>query len=194
MSYPLELEKIQSKGAEMGPFVPILYGIANCFFDWINKQVNILEIGVRWGTSTNALLWGLRNRARNNNQKLYSIDITNCDHVVTNEELRKYWEFIQGKSSEVVWNKKIDILLIDGDHSYNGVKSDYLKYEPFVKENGIILMHDVLWPKKSPIKVFWDEVQYPKSILPLSRSGLGIIYKVMPPYYNNDIVKINNKL
>ncbi|MFX1395149.1 MAG: class I SAM-dependent methyltransferase, partial [Promethearchaeota archaeon] len=41
-------------------------------------------------------------------------------------------------------NKKIDLLFIDGDHSYDGVKKDFEMYAPLVKKNGIIAFHDIV--------------------------------------------------
>jgi len=37
---------------------------------------------------------------------------------------------------------KIDVLFIDGDHSYEGVKSDFELYSTILSENGIIMIHD----------------------------------------------------
>lgn len=37
---------------------------------------------------------------------------------------------------------KIDILFIDGDHSYEGVKKDFDLYSTILSENGVILIHD----------------------------------------------------
>jgi hypothetical protein len=37
---------------------------------------------------------------------------------------------------------KIDILFIDGDHSYEGVKSDFELYSTILSEKGIIMLHD----------------------------------------------------
>jgi len=36
----------------------------------------------------------------------------------------------------------VDMLFIDGDHSYNAVESDYLNYEPYVRSGGIVAFHD----------------------------------------------------
>ena len=35
-----------------------------------------------------------------------------------------------------------DLIFIDGDHSFDGVKHDFEKFFPFVKGTGIILFHD----------------------------------------------------
>jgi cephalosporin hydroxylase len=39
---------------------------------------------------------------------------------------------------------QIDVLFIDGDHAYAGVKSDYLMYRPLVRDGGIIAFHDIV--------------------------------------------------
>ena len=36
----------------------------------------------------------------------------------------------------------VDLLFIDGDHSYSGEMADYRAYEPFVRAGGIIALHD----------------------------------------------------
>ena len=38
----------------------------------------------------------------------------------------------------------IDLLFIDGDHSFSGVSHDYSKFEPFVRQGGYIIFHDHL--------------------------------------------------
>lgn len=38
-----------------------------------------------------------------------------------------------------------DVLFIDGDHSYNGVKQDWEMYSPLVRRRGIIAFHDHLF-------------------------------------------------
>ena len=39
--------------------------------------------------------------------------------------------------------KKLDFLFIDGDHTYEGVKMDFLRYRELVKEGGWIGFHDI---------------------------------------------------
>lgn len=38
--------------------------------------------------------------------------------------------------------KTIDLLWIDGDHSYEGSKKDFDNFSPLVKNNGLIFLHD----------------------------------------------------
>ena len=39
--------------------------------------------------------------------------------------------------------RKLDVLFIDGDHSYTGVRGDFLSYKQFVREGGTIVFHDI---------------------------------------------------
>lgn len=66
------------------------------------------------------------------------------------------------KVKEQLKNNRIDILFIDGDHSYNGVKKDFEMYSPLVKDNGIIAFHDIVentTPKDSNVNRFWNEIK-----------------------------------
>ncbi|MEO1241795.1 MAG: class I SAM-dependent methyltransferase [Pseudomonadota bacterium] len=53
--------------------------------------------------------------------------------------------------------REFDLLLIDGDHSYEGVKKDYELYAPMVREGGIILFDDYDVAEWPDIKRFVDE-------------------------------------
>lgn len=62
--------------------------------------------------------------------------------------------------------RKIDVLFIDGDHTYEGVKQDFLLYSPLVKNGGSIAFHDIVPHAKAlncEVDRFWNEVshQYP---------------------------------
>jgi predicted O-methyltransferase YrrM len=39
---------------------------------------------------------------------------------------------------------RLDVLLIDGDHSYEGVCRDWAMYAPLVREGGLIVLHDII--------------------------------------------------
>lgn len=45
---------------------------------------------------------------------------------------------------EWLGTEKLDFLFIDGDHSYDGVSSDYRMYSPHVRHGGIIALHDIV--------------------------------------------------
>lgn len=140
----------------------------------------VVEIGVRYGGSTSALILGLANSKQG---CLYSFDIVDCPDVrkrVTEWGLDYLWNFTAMDSQKVTWDQPIDILFIDGDHFYAGAKADYVKFEPFVKQGGFILMHDTKPSTShnySEVKDFLPEVTYPYITLPYGE-GLTIIQKV----------------
>ncbi len=45
-------------------------------------------------------------------------------------------------SQEFLPEKKFDLIFIDGDHSYEGVKFDFEKFKHYLKEDGTIIIHD----------------------------------------------------
>ena len=58
--------------------------------------------------------------------------------------------------------RQIDVLFIDGLHTYAGVKSDYEVFGPLVKH--LIAIHDILTPKNAPkddvdVLRFWEELK-----------------------------------
>ncbi len=58
--------------------------------------------------------------------------------------------------------RKIDLLMIDGDHTYKGVKKDWQMYSPLVKKNGIIAFHDIIFHPKVPeckVHKIWNEIK-----------------------------------
>lgn len=63
----------------------------------------------------------------------------------------------------VLGGEPIDFLLIDGDHTYAGVKRDFELYEPLVREGGIIAFHDIVPHGHDPrcqVDGFWREIRH----------------------------------
>lgn len=50
----------------------------------------------------------------------------------------------QSEVATLLGRRRIDFLLIDADHSYEGVKRDFELYSPFVRRGGLIAFHDIL--------------------------------------------------
>ena len=90
-------------------------------------------------------------------------------------------------------NKKIDLLFIDGDHSYEGVKKDFELYKSSVSKNGIIAFHDIVPDSFSrtgiktssyvgEVPKFWNEIKQNYKSREFIDSddqdgcGIGIIY------------------
>ena len=129
----------------------------------------IVEIGSYLGSSSCFLAAGLQN---NDNSTLYCIDTWGNHCMIYDEDDNKdnnlvekdtYAEFLKntnkykkkiktlrGWSFEVVKHFeengiKIDMLFIDGDHDYEGVKKDWEDYSKHLNKNAIIVFHDTGW-------------------------------------------------
>lgn len=57
--------------------------------------------------------------------------------------------------------RSIDLLFIDGDHTYDGVKRDFELYSPLVRPAGLIGFHDIVEHPNDPdcqVAAFWREI------------------------------------
>lgn len=130
--------------------LPLLYGIAKGV-NWLNPGEPpkvpplMMEIGVRHGISTIALLMACRETGGS----LLSLEIdpewaqdaTDC---VTRMGLQDYWQLQVADSAQYELPKDtlLDVLWIDGDHEERAVSRDFLRFSPFVRRGGYILFHD----------------------------------------------------
>jgi hypothetical protein len=75
-------------------------------------------------------------------------------------------------------------IYIDGNHSYAGVKADYKRFWPFLREGGMMAFHDVMVDKvtdygRCGVKRFWEWVsnKHRNCVTISTSAGLGIIQK-----------------
>jgi predicted O-methyltransferase YrrM len=57
-----------------------------------------------------------------------------------------------------LWNRPIRFLWIDGDHSYQGAKSDFDGFMPHLNPLGVVALHDSLHEFAGPIRVFVEDI------------------------------------
>lgn len=86
-------------------------------------------------------------------------------------------ELIKGYFSEVArsWTRPIDVLHIDGLHTYEAVSEDFYTWVRFVSDGGLILMHDTCVPHFGVRRLF-DEIDLPKLNFRIW-NGLGVVSK-----------------
>jgi predicted O-methyltransferase YrrM len=80
---------------------------------------------------------------------------------------------------ELVGDRGIDFLFIDGDHSYDGVKRDFEMYSPLVKPTGLIAFHDIDYC--DDVRIFWNTVKVGRHFEEIRDDkgqtfGIGLIY------------------
>lgn len=64
--------------------------------------------------------------------------------------------------TKILGGRSIDLLFIDGDHSYEGVKKDFEMYSPLVRKGGLIAFHDILEHTRPPylgVSRLWAELK-----------------------------------
>lgn len=66
------------------------------------------------------------------------------------------------KLESILDGHKIEFLMIDGDHTYEGVKRDFELYAPLVKKGGVIAFHDIVKHQKEmncQVDRLWNELK-----------------------------------
>jgi predicted O-methyltransferase YrrM len=62
--------------------------------------------------------------------------------------------------SKLLNGRKLDLLFIDGDHTYAGVRADFEMYSPLVRPGGIVAFHDIAaQPLPNEVVRLWDEIK-----------------------------------
>ncbi len=71
------------------------------------------------------------------------------------------------------WNRKIDLLHIDWARTYQAVKFQYDSWQRHLKDDAVILIHDVL-SHPDEVGRFFRELPFPKFLFP-NDHGLGVV-------------------
>lgn len=122
------------------------------------KIHSYIEIGCRWGGTfvlTNEYL-----KKFNNINKSVAIDIIDSpvlNYCISNNETQ--FIKINSQSPEFkgyINNNFFDLIFIDGDHTYNGVKNDY---ENSKYSGKIFVFHDIINDACPGVVYFWNELK-----------------------------------
>lgn len=119
------------------------------------ENSTIVEVGSYLGASTCFLAYGIKNKGGTvyavdcwKNKAMSEGERDTFDEFNRNvEPLKDVIKPLRGFSNEIAeqFDKKIDLLFVDGDHSYDGVCSDLKAWLPKMKENSLVVFHDYSW-------------------------------------------------
>ncbi len=86
--------------------------------------------------------------------------------------------------------RRLDVLYLDGDHSYEGIQADFELYGPLVRPGGLIVLHDIVPDFRTrygietssnvgAVPKFWQEIKssYPRAeeiVEDYAQDGFGI--------------------
>lgn len=93
----------------------------------------------------------------------------------------------QRRVADLLGGLQLDLLFIDGDHTYDGVSQDYNMYSPLVRPGGAIAFHDISKSSYPECQVdrFWNELatnpsMKPRTFIshfPSGWGGIGVVIK-----------------
>lgn len=113
------------------------------------RAKNILELGVRDGTTTLPLLMA----AKMTGGKVVSVDI-NDTIFVPPPDLAPYWSFVKMDALEYL--KQLDksdvqnLIYVDDWHSYEHVKAELEEIDKCVSPSSVVLLHDLMYGNYTP--------------------------------------------
>jgi hypothetical protein len=163
-----------------------------CFLVQELKPTQLVELGTHSGNSFFAFCQSVK--ANGLNTKCYAVDTwlgdkhsghyyeevyeyvtTHCKNKYVDNTVLLRMTFDEAPNR--FGNKSIDLLHIDGLHTYEGVKHDFENWLPKLSERAVVLFHDTQIRKKDfGVYRFWEEIKvvYP-SFEFRHGCGLGVL-------------------
>lgn len=160
------------------------------------KPKIVVELGTHKGNSLFSMAQAIKDEKLNT--EIYGVDTWGGDkHAGTYEEdiyedfkniSKKYYKDVNIITHKMLFDdalkefkdNSIDILHIDGLHTYEAVKHDYESWLPKVKkDSGVIMFHDVCETKEDfGVYKLWEELQkiYKHTITFEHYHGLGVVF------------------
>jgi predicted O-methyltransferase YrrM len=168
----------------LGDSAWLLYGIARSM-----KPTIAVEIGSARGRSACFVGMALK---ENGFGHLYAIDPhtktnwNDSQSVDTYDIMREHLErlaltevvtMVRERSNETSDSvpSPIDLLFIDGDHSYEGVKTDWAIFKPRMSLSGLVVFHDTIWELRRHDPWYRPDIGVPRFLEELRQQGYPVI-------------------
>lgn len=171
-------------------------GHRNFVYDLLNfmEPKKIIELGTHYGCSFFSMCQSIKDNQLNT--EIFAVDTWQGDEQAglygeevwnqVNETKEKAYAEVNSKflrmyfdeAGELFDNETFDLIHIDGLHTYEAVSHDFSVWLPKLKENGIILFHDIHSYLNYGSDEFWKELQgkYNKNFEFTHSWGLGILF------------------
>lgn len=139
----------------------------------------VVEIGTGKGVSLGRLLLGL---SLHTNVLVYTIDLKECheaaDHVAECQIPNWRYKFLIGDSAEIgaSWQEPLNMIYLDGSHTYEGVCKDVAAWFPHLADKGILAFHDY-GNKKHTVTKAVDDSMKGLSAKRVGRVGFLVVYE-----------------
>lgn len=165
----------------LGRGVYVLYALARAM-----RPAVVVEIGSARGKSTCALALACRQNGRG---KVFAIDPHTLNAWTDVGTGGATLEFLRGRIAayglgdwcEVMptdsqtaargWAQPIDVLFIDGDHTYEGVRHDFETFRPWLTNRSLVVFHDTTWAHHTQDAGYRDDIGVPRLMEELKGAG-----------------------
>ena len=188
-------EKLQDTGYPWSGHRLFAYDFVRNF-----KPKTIVELGTHWGTS----FWSFCQAVKDEDllTELFAIDTWKGDEHAgfygnevfekVKEIQKKYYKdlkinLLRKTFDEAISDfedKSIDLLHIDGLHTYEAVKHDFENWISKVKDDGVIIFHDIFVNQNDfGVYKLWEELKKKYKTIEFYHSfGLGVLFKNAEKY------------
>jgi predicted O-methyltransferase YrrM len=189
-SLPAQLRSARAKSrakyirSGLGDSAELLYGLVRSM-----KPDVCVEIGSALGASASYIGMALKENGRGT---LYAIDpheptewndVNAIDSLkeftrnITTLQVHEQVSVIRSYSDAAAreWKLQIDLIFIDGDHSYEGVKRDWEHFLPHIKPSGIVIFHDTMWDLPPYTGTVRSDMGVPRFVDELREQGYQVL-------------------
>lgn len=194
------ITSVLNTGTPVAQEIPEITAFLTWYLERFGQPKCVMEIGTHMGGT--AMIW-----CEIATEQVMSVDMPNgvfggvsydvCE-ARNNSLVLRYPHFvgILGNSHDTLTQTivskmlsgPLDILFLDGDHTYQGVKQDYEMYQGYVRSGGVILFHDIEDTPyhrnhhEGPVEVcrVWNELQGEKHEFTIHSGWCGLGAYIVP--------------
>lgn len=176
MSYTTSFRRVQEIAKTNG--IPRKYGRLLFRIVRYFKPASMLELGTSVGISTmyqalgapEAAFTTIEGCASTGELAQKSFDATGCKNV---NLVMGNFDIVLSKT--LAGFQKMDYAFIDGNHAYKPTMNYFRQIEPYMQNNGLLIIHDIHWSKD--MEKAWEEVcRHPRVTVTIDLFFMGLVF------------------